>query len=329
MKPQPLRKSAAGPPPRDVHAARRRSFAIGFALAITNTLIGAFQPVVVRYGAVNLDPLLFAAGPVVVAAICVVPTLYLMGELHHLFEPRYLTKLVMVSMAGTVMTTLTLVYGLEKINAVAGVLLLQSEPVYSLLLATMIVGERPSIRQLLATTVIIAGIGSVFGGAAFRPIYAALLVLFTPFFWQTAHVLSLEVMPPLSPTCITGARYVYSAVVLAALVIILRPAALSQLADAHALALIIPTGVVIFFISSLTWYGAISRLSLAWTTALVVPGVPVLSIIFAIIFLGEHATIREVAGVAIAMSGIIALVTGADPHRKPIEAAEAIHQPLG
>ena len=72
----------------------------------------------------------------------------------------------MMSMAGTVMTSLTLTYGLTRIGAVAGVLLLQTEPVYSLVLSTIFVGERPSARQMLATATILVGIGSVFGAAA-------------------------------------------------------------------------------------------------------------------------------------------------------------------
>jgi len=310
---------------------RRRNFAIGFALAVVNTLICAMQPVIVRYGALNLDPLLFCAGAAVVAALFAAPTLYRQGELEVLAQARYLPRLFMLSMAGTAMTSLTLIFGLEKINAVAGVLLLQSEPVYSIVLATIVVGERPSFRQVVATAIIVAGIGSVFvAGAAFSPAYAAILVLLTPLFWQTAHVLSLKVMPPLSPMCITGARYVYAAFVLTAILLLFRSSALAQLADPKALTVVLVTGFLIYFVGSLSWYAAISRLSLTWTTALVVPGIPILSILFAVIFLGEHATVREAIGVAIAMGGIVALVTGSDAHRKqpPLEAAEAIHHPI-
>jgi drug/metabolite transporter (DMT)-like permease len=88
--------------------------------------------------------------------------------------------------------------------------------------------------------------------------------------------------------------------------------------------------VFIYFFGALTWYGAISRLSLAWTTALVVPGIPLLSILFAVIFLGEHATRREVFGILVAIGGVLGLVLGADAHRAHLDAdiAEAIHQPL-
>ena len=60
--------------------------------------------------------------------------------------------------------------GLRKIDANAGVIILQSEPLFSLLLSTIFLRERPSRRQLIATSVILIGIGSVFGtGRAFTP----------------------------------------------------------------------------------------------------------------------------------------------------------------
>ncbi len=156
-------------------------FAIGFAFATINTAISAMQPVIMRYAALNIDPLVFCAGAVGFAACGAVVMLAWSGELRILVNRTYLPWLFGVSMAGTVATSLTLIYGLEKIDAVAGVILLESEPVYSLLMATVFLGERPSIRQLLATATILAGIGSVMGaGRAFTPFYAAALVFVTP-----------------------------------------------------------------------------------------------------------------------------------------------------
>jgi drug/metabolite transporter (DMT)-like permease len=312
-------------------ASRRRVFAIGLLLSLANIIFGAIQPVITRYGALHVDPFVFCAGSVSIAGLCVAMMLHRRGELGALIDRRYLPLLLGVSVSGTVMTTLALIYGLKRINAVAGVLLLQSEPVYSLLLATLFVGERPSLRQLGATATILTGIGLVFAGGGFSPASAAVLVFLTPLFWQSAHVLSLKVMPPLSPLCMTGARYVYSAFILTAMLFLLRPAATTQLADLNVLAVVGVTGFAIYFLGTTCWYAAISLLSLAWTTALVVPGIPLLSILFAVLFLGERATTRELIGMAIAVTGVLALVTGADPHRKlpPAEAAEAIHQPLG
>jgi O-acetylserine/cysteine efflux transporter len=311
-------------------SARSRAFQVGVTLCVINAILGAGQPVITRWGAVHLDPLLFCTGADLFAALCAIPLLRFRGELNLIFDPRYRRRLFGVAMAGTVMTSLTLTYGLTRISAVAGVLLLQTEPVYSLVLSAIFVGERPSVRQMLATGAILVGIGSVFAGGSFSPLWAAAILFITPLFWQSSHVMGLKLMPPLTPTSVTGGRFIYSSIVLTATLLIFRRGSLVQLADPTAFGVIVITGFFIYFLSGLTWYGAINRLSLAWTTALVVPGIPILSILFAVMFLGERATVREVIGILISVSGVLVLVLGADPHRKlpASEAAEAIHEPL-
>ncbi len=303
-------------------------------MAALCTVTAATQPALMRFGATRLDPMLFAAGCAVAATLCVLPVVYVRGELGMLFDGRYRVRLLVLSIIGTVVTTLTLVFGLRRIDAVAGTLLLQSEPVYSLLLATLFAGERPTLRQLAATAIIIAGIASAIdaGSGAFAPAWAAILVAGTPLLWQTSHVLSLPVMPPLSPLCMTAARYGYAAIVLTLALAVVNPHAVRQLADPVVLETIVATGVVCYFLASTAWYAAISRLSLAWTTALVIPGIPLLSILCAIVFLGERATRRDLIGILISISGVLLLVLGADGVRRaPVtsaEAAEAIHQPM-
>jgi len=203
--------------------------------------------------------------------------------------------------------------------------------VYSLMLSTLIVGERPSGRQLLATATILLGIGSVYGaGSVFSPAWAAALVLLTPLFWQSSHVLALRVMPPLSPVCVTGARFIFAALVLTPLFMVAHPAELVSLAEPSALAAVVAVGVFAYLLSALTWYGAIGRLSLAWTTTLVVPGIPLVSIIFALILLGEYLSWREAFGIAIAIAGLLTLVFGTEAHREPrgTGAPAAVNPPL-
>jgi len=314
------------------HHRHSHALQIGFAMAIAKTIIGATQPVLTRYAAVRLDPILFCAAVTTIAAVCALPILYRLGELPKLFDKRYMPWLVAMSMTGTFLTSVTMIYGMKHIGAIATVILLQTEPVYSLILSTLVVGERPSSRQLLATAMILVGIVSVlFSGNAFSPMLAAILLFITPFFWQTSHVIGLRVMPPLTPIAVAGARFIFAACVFIPLFALSRHPSLAALRDVHLLMVILVTGFFVYFLSALTWYGAISRLSLSWTTALVVPGVPLISMLFAMMFLGEHPTSREITGVLIAIGGVLALVLSADPHRKVggiIEAAEAVHQPL-
>ena len=331
MKANPLESPPEHAGERQTQVKRQVSFIFGFECAIATTIIAAIQVVISRYGALHIDPMLFCAGTVTVAACCLTVVLWRRREIGLLVNKEYLPRLATLSLAGTVVTSLTLIFGLTRIDAVAGVILLESEPVYSLLLATLFLKERPSKLQLLATATILAGIGSVLGaGRAFSPLYAAALVFVTPLFWQTSHILSLGVMPPLTPTCLTGARYIYAAFVLVALLLVTDVRAIAQLSDPHVLVVIALTGGFVYVFGSLTWYGAIQNLSLAWTTAFVIPGVPMLSFLFAIVFLGEQPNKREIVGIIVAVCGVAGLVLGADArrHRPAVEAAEAIHQQI-
>src|ERR1700691_3887104 len=191
-------------------ARRARAFQVGLTLCIINTIIGAGQPVVTRWGAWPLDPLLFCTGAVVVTTMCTITLLHYKGELKLIVATRYRWRLMRIAMAGTVMVCLTLTSGLTRIGAVAGVLLLQTEPVYSLILSMLFVGERPSTRQILATATILVGIGSVFaGGGSFSPLWASAILFTTPLFWQASHVVGLKLMPPLTPASLTCGRFFY------------------------------------------------------------------------------------------------------------------------
>jgi O-acetylserine/cysteine efflux transporter len=289
------------------------------------------QPVVMRYGSLKADPLLFSTVAMVAAALSAAVVAGWNGEFVRIFARPYAPRLFALSLTGSLATSLLLIYGLHQIDAVAAVILLESEPVYSLILATMFLRERPSARQLLATATILAGIGSVFGaGRAFSPFTAAALVFVTPLFWQISHVISLGVMPPLRPLCVTSARYVYAALVLVVVALIVDRGAFGELGNRDVMLAAGFAGAFVYFAGSLTWYGAISRLSLTWTTAFVIPGVPLLSFAFAIIFLGERPNLREYIGISVAILGVAALVTGADARRgSPIDAVEAVHHPVG
>ena len=306
-------------------------FGVGFGMAIATTVIAALQPVAMRYGAVRVDPLLFSTVAMGAAALAAAAVAGWRGELRLIFARRYIARLFMLSMSGSLLTSVLLAYGLQEIDAVAGVILLESEPVFSLLLGMAFLGERPSGRQLVATAIVLAGISSVLGaGRAFSPFTAAALVFVTPFFWQVSHVISLGVMPPLKPLCVTTARYLYSALVLVVVLLSLHRGALVDLSNRDSMVAAGVTGAFIYFAGTLTWYGAISRLSLTWTTAFVIPGVPLLSFAFAIVFLGERPSLREYTGMIVAILGVAALVTGADATRaSTMEAAEATHRPVG
>jgi drug/metabolite transporter (DMT)-like permease len=307
-------------------AARPGSLPMGIAMAGVTAACGGLLPIITRYGAIHVEPLLFCSGATLVATVCAL--LLFRDGLGVLLDRRHRWRLVAISIAGTFLPSLAMVYGLRRVNAVSGVLLLQLEPVYSLAIATLVVGEAPSRRQVMATAIILLGIVSAFWGTkAIEFTYAALLVALTPLMWQVSHVFSLRVMPPVRPLGVTVARNVYAVVPLIALLMVRSPSATAELAHLNVVITLLATGAIVYFLGTLTWYGAISRLSLSWTTALVVPGSPVLALVFAALFLGERAGPRQIAAIVVAVAGILGLVLGSDPSRPHAAEMRAIEVP--
>src|SRR5258708_9953398 len=96
-------------------ALRARAFQVGVTLCIINTVIGAGQPVITRWGAVHLDPLLFCTGAVVFATLCTIPVLQYPGELRLIVDQRYRRRLLGVAIDGAVISRPTLSYDLTPL----------------------------------------------------------------------------------------------------------------------------------------------------------------------------------------------------------------------
>src|SRR5262245_60516086 len=128
-------------------------------------LVPAFS----KYAVSRVDPLLYSALAVCVAAAVSLGLATWRGELGQVVDPRFVGWLVPISLLGTTATTLLLFYGSRLTDGVSAALLLQSEPVYSLALTWLVWQRTPSRRQLVGTALILLGSVSVFsaGRSAF------------------------------------------------------------------------------------------------------------------------------------------------------------------
>src|SRR5258708_586876 len=114
---------------------------VGLLNVIATTIIAAGPPGVTRYCAQSNGPDLFCAGSMAVAGLILAMVMWRRGEIGTLISRRWSPRLIGLSMAGSVATSLALIFGLRKIDAIAGVILLQSEPLFSLLLSMIFLRE--------------------------------------------------------------------------------------------------------------------------------------------------------------------------------------------
>jgi len=228
-------------------------------------------------------------------------------------------KLALLGSLGTGLAFLLFYAGAGRSTAVETALALQIEPAYSLLLAWLAFGHRPTPRRVTALGAILAGIALALAQGA-RPSGTSggvAFLLATPLCWQLSHLFVLKRLPGTSPIALTGARYIYGGALLA-LAWRLRGGSLPPAQELVALLpLLALQGVVLSMVGTLLWYQTIARLDLGRATAIVVPSIPVLSLGASFLLLGELATPRQWLGLLLTAAGVLAYVTGPSARAHP------------
>jgi drug/metabolite transporter (DMT)-like permease len=223
--------------------------------------------------------------------------------LRPVFERRFALRLAAIALFGTVATTLLLLYGARLTDGVSTALLLQAEPVYSLVLAAWVLKEPTPARQVFGTGLVLLGILFVLYDGSFSVGLGGWLILLAPFGWQMSHVLALRVMPPLSPYALTAGRYVYGTIGLFVAQLVFGRSSVLD-AGGSTLGMAVFHGAVLFFCGTLFWYETIKRIDLARATVLVTPCEPLISVILVWGLLGALPSLWQLAGLVTLLAGI-------------------------
>jgi drug/metabolite transporter (DMT)-like permease len=283
----------------------------GLAFALAEAGAVGLVPAFSKYVVASLDPLLYSAAAVTVAAFVSVAFASARGEAGQIFHVRWIPWLIPIALLGTTATTLLILYGARLTDGVSTALLLQIEPAYSIALAWVVHRNRAPARQLIGTALVILGVGFVLWDGSIRVGAGGVLILLVPLGWQLSHVLALRVMPPMSPYALTAARYVYGGGALVLAQLVFGTAPVSTL-GARGAGLALFHGVVLFFCGTLFWYETIRRLELSRATAIVTPAEPLLSLILVWVVLGGLPNLWQMAGIALVLPGLWLVV-----RRKP------------
>jgi drug/metabolite transporter (DMT)-like permease len=194
------------------------------------------------------------------------------------------------------------------------VLCLQTEPVYSLIVAWLFLGHRLTVRRVGAALVLATGIVLAVGAGGLSDAVGVALLLTAPLCWQICHLVTLKGLRNVEPYLLTGARYVYGgALLVPAAWAFGGPACMPPAGViADQLPVLALQGVVLSYVGTMLWYQAIARLDLARATAIVVPSVPLLSLGASFLLVGEVPTLRQAVGMLLTAGGVLAFVTA--PH---------------
>lgn len=279
----------------------------GLAFAFAEILAVGLVPAFSKFAVSRIDPLLYSASAVCVAAAVSTGLAWGHGDLRQVFRPAVVPRLVLIALLGTTATTLLLFFGARLTDGVSAALLLQAEPVYSAALAWLIWRRPLPPRQAAGTALLIAGVALVLYNGAVTVGLGGLLILMVPLGWQLSHVLALGVMPPMSPRALTAARYIYGGAGLVVIQCALGGESIASLGW-RGVGMSVFHGVVLFFCGTLFWYETIRRIDLARATAIVTPCEPVLSVALVWALLGGLPTGWQALGLALMVPGMLLVV---------------------
>lgn len=290
--------------------ARRRE-RLGLLFAALCAVNGGFVPAVAKLTTAAADATFVATSAAVVAGLCAAAVLAARGELRRLVARNTAPRLALVGALGTAAAYALFFAGTARATAIEAALCLQIEPAYALLAAWLVLGHRPTPRRVAATLFLLVGITLAVGTEGLRGSSGVWLLLATPLCWQASHLVVLRGLPGTDAFLLAAARFVYGgAVLLAGWLATGGPA---RMPDPAALAGLAPwlvlQGAVLTYFGTLLWYHSVLRLDLARTTAIVVPAIPLLSFVASFLLLGEVASPRQWAGLALVASGILLYVT--------------------
>ena len=238
-------------------------------------------------------------------------------------DARDLPRLIAAGLLGMIGYNLPVTVGLQWLPASSAGLLLATEPVWVLVIGLVFLGERAGPRILLGTGVALAGVAVIAGPAALSPgsgtrtVTGAALVLLATLAFGGYTVVLRPLSEKYGPVSATAASSVAGAVPYLALAGTVWPPRLSQPAWADLLFLALGSTVA----GMLLWNLAVVRGGAGISRLLYLE--PVVSVLGAMVFLGEQVTAAVLAGGVLVIAGVVMTGDGVPRPRRPAVTADA------
>jgi drug/metabolite transporter (DMT)-like permease len=267
-------------------------------------VLTALWPLVGASGLSHYSGIALVWGGLAVGLALMSPWLLRRGRLRRMFSADALPGLLAMGFCSG-LATCSYVSALKYTTPVNAVIVAQVEVIYSALMSAYFLGERPTLRQSLASALVIAGTALILLHDLSSPRWRGdLMILATPWVFQVSHILSKKLPRDLDAVTLSGGRVFFGLVTIAPLFAwsMLRggawswaPAGLRSLAAQGA------------FMSStnfVLWYAAIRGLPLSKATTILL-SYPALTLALSWALGRESVRSVQVAGLALTLAGAL------------------------
>ncbi|MFA6621134.1 MAG: DMT family transporter [Candidatus Caldatribacteriota bacterium] len=281
----------------------------GVILVIICVFIHGASPILGKYGVSLVHPLFFAAlTNLIAAAGLILIILYRSESIKKLINRKYFLSLLLIAFFGTTISNILFFYGVRITSGINSSILLQVEPIYALFIGYIILKEKVTFRQIIATTVIIFGTLLIIYQGTFSLNWGDLLVIGTPLCYQIGHIFSKRLLNQreLSPLFIAAGRTLYGGIFLFIISQVFGVQEYEKLRELNILGILVFYGLVIYGLTYYTFYESIKRINLSKATA-IISAYPAVSILLAWFLLKEIPDFYQISGFLIILAGILYL----------------------
>lgn len=264
--------------------------------------ITALWPLIGASGLRHYDGVLFMAGGMAIGAALLAPALLWTGRWRRMLARDAAPSLFgMAFFSGA--ATLIYILALNYTTPVNAVILAQVEVLYSAVISARVLGERPTLKQSLASLLVVAGTVIILAHDLRSPRWRGdLMILATPWMYQVSHVLAKRLPPDMDALTLSGGRVVYG------LVAILPFAGLSLLRGGRwswapeALGVLALQGALMSSLNFVLWYLCIRNMDLSKATTIML-SYPALTLIFAWLLGSEPVRPEQLIGLFTTFAG--------------------------
>ena len=203
------------------------------------------------------------------------------------------------------LSTTIYILALNYTTPVNAVILAQIEVLYSVLMSSYFLGERLTLKQSLASVLVVGGTALIVLHDLRTPRWKGdLMILATPWMYQLSHVFSKKLPAHLDALTLSGGRVFYGLLTMAPLFAwsLLRGGAWSW--EPAALHILLIQGVLMSSINFFLWYVAIRGMPLSKTTTMLL-SYPALTLLFSWGLGREQIRAVQIAGLACTFAGAL------------------------
>ena len=219
------------------------------------------------------------------------------------------------------LSTYVYVLAVEKAGAVSAAIAIQAYPLFAILWETIFLKRRKSPLELSFILMLLTALTYLATGGTWRIEGFStwfLFALIVPFLWSVAHVIIKEVLDrtPITPAQVTFFRVLVSVCFLGIVALAVagpgRMAAEFVRFDFQAIALIMG---LVYYLELIFWFYAVRHIDVSMASSISAPW-PALTMVLAVLFLGESVAIYQLVALVGVVAGIYGLIYAAARKRR-------------